>query len=278
MKEWAGLGYYSRARNLHRCAVIIAQDYQGRFPTHERELRKLPGIGPYTAAAISAIAFGRPCTVVDGNVERVMARLFNVAQPLKEAKGELYQYAQQLNSAVNESYHPGDFAQAVMDLGATVCTPSRPACLKCPVSQYCQAYHLNKQDHLPRRAVKSAKPQRYGVLYFCENSAGELLFERRPEKGLLGGMIGLPGSEWQGQDDISMKGEDKQGQSLIEHYYLKHTFTHFELHLKAMTVNYEDISLSGAPVFWHPLTEYDKLGLPNLYKKALQQYFTFKGL
>lgn len=278
MREWAGLGYYSRARNLHKCAKIVVQDFQGKFPDEAEELKRLPGIGPYTAAAISSIAFGRPNVVIDGNVERVISRLFALSKPPKEAKKELNHYAAQLSDKIDEHSHPGDFAQAIMDIGATICTPSKPACFKCPLIDYCQAYNLSMQDKLPAKANKRPKPKRYGVLYFCENNQNHLLFEHRPEEGLLAGMVGVPGSEW--LEDSSLF-ERRSGQSqthYLQKFNVKHVFTHFELHLQAEAVKFEEIDASKKLLFWHPIDEYDKLGLPKLYKKVLQQYLKLRGL
>ncbi|MEM9098479.1 MAG: A/G-specific adenine glycosylase, partial [Pseudomonadota bacterium] len=189
MAAWAGLGYYSRARNLHACAKKVAA--RGGFPTTAEELIKLPGIGPYTAAAIAAIAFDEPATVMDGNVERVMARYFAVTDPLPGSKETLRAHAARLTPRAR----PGDYAQAVMDLGATICTPRRPACALCPCRPSCQAHADGIAETLPQKAPKKVKPIRRGAVYIAQ-SASHVLTERRPEKGLLGGMLALPSTDW----------------------------------------------------------------------------------
>ncbi len=191
MAAWAGLGYYARARNLLKCARAVAAS-GGRFPDTEDGLRALPGVGPYTAAAVAAIAFGRRAVVLDGNVERVMARLHAVETPLPAAKEEL----RALADALTPDLRPGDHAQAVMDLGATICTPRSPACGICPWRDPCTAHRLGIAADLPRKAPKKPKPERRGVAYVGLRADGAVLLERRPEKGLLGGMLGLPGTEW----------------------------------------------------------------------------------
>lgn len=190
LSEWAGLGYYARARNLHKCAVAVAG--RGNFPDTEEGLRTLPGIGDYTAAAISAIAFDRRAVVMDGNIERVAARLFAIGTPLPKAKREL----KAAIAAVWPLKRSGDFAQALMDLGASVCTPRAPKCLLCPITEQCEAREKGIAETLPVKAKKAAKPVRRGIVYALVNEHGEVLFERRPEKGLLGGMLGLPGTAW----------------------------------------------------------------------------------
>ncbi|HLY80414.1 MAG TPA: A/G-specific adenine glycosylase, partial [Caulobacteraceae bacterium] len=184
MAAWAGLGYYARARNLIACARVVAERLGGVFPDNEEGLRALPGVGPYTAAAIAAIAFDRPANVVDGNVERVMARLFAVEAPLPGAKAELKRLAETL--VTNE--RPGDWAQALMDLGAMVCTPSSPACLTCPASPDCQGRRTGAPETYPRREAKPERPQRYGAAYVL-TSGDRVALVRRPAKGLLGGML-----------------------------------------------------------------------------------------
>ena len=192
LSAWAGLGYYARARNLHKCAKVVAEDYGGVFPDSEEGLRALPGIGAYTAAAIAAIAFDRRAVVVDGNVERVMARLRAIETPMPDAKPELYAAAATLTPA----RRPGDYTQAVMDLGATVCTPKSPSCGVCPWSAPCRARAQGDPARLPIKRPKAAKPVRCGVAYLAIDAKGRLLLRPRPESGLLGGMLGLPGTEW----------------------------------------------------------------------------------
>src|SRR5579871_4917802 len=197
LRMWAGLGYYSRARNLHACAVAVLRDHNGVFPDSEEGLRSLPGIGPYTAAAIAAIAFDHHTMPVDGNIERVVSRLFAVEEPLPQAKPRI----QDLASTLLGPSRAGDSAQALMDLGATICTPKKPACALCPLSEDCVARAQGTQETFPRKAAKKTGALRRGAA-FVVTRGGELLVRTRAEKGLLGGMTEVPGSEWRaGQDD-----------------------------------------------------------------------------
>lgn len=228
MGEWAGLGYYARARNLLKCARAVVSDHGGRFPETREALLTLPGIGPYTAAAIAAIAFDRVETVVDGNVERVMARLFAIETPLPAAKPELTRLAASLTPKVR----PGDYAQAVMDLGATICTPRSPACGICPWSSPCLARAEGIQSDLPRKTPKKAKPTRHGIAYLARRGDGAWLLETRPETGLLGGMLGWPTTDWAGMpQDAPPLAADWQDPGLE----VRHTFTHFHLRLALRT-------------------------------------------
>ena len=222
MGEWAGLGYYARARNLLACARAVAA--RGGFPHTAEELRALPGIGPYTSAAIAAIAHDRPETVVDGNVERVIARLHAVGTPLPAAKPELTALAARMTPAER----PGDYAQAVMDLGATVCTPRRPACALCPWAAPCRARALGIAAELPRKAPKVRKPLRLGHAYLARRSDGAWLLERRPDRGLLGGMLGWPGSDWSDTPEPAPPLAADWRPLPAE---VRHTFTHFHLRL-----------------------------------------------
>ncbi len=226
MGAWAGLGYYARARNLLKCARVVVADHGGRFPETHAELLKLPGIGPYTAAAVSAIAFDAPETVVDGNVERVMARLYDIHTPLPTAKPELTAAA----AALTPQNRPGDHAQAVMDLGATICTPRNPTCGLCPWMTHCAARAAGTVADLPARLPKKAKPTRHGIAYVVQRTDGALLLERREDRGLLGGMLGWPGSAW------TEAAPDPAPPLLTDWTLLKdearHTFTHFHLRLR----------------------------------------------
>ncbi|MEM8774765.1 MAG: A/G-specific adenine glycosylase [Pseudomonadota bacterium] len=224
MGEWAGLGYYARARNLLKCAREIVTEYDGKFPETIEELQKLPGIGPYTAAAIAAIAFDRSAVVVDGNVERVMARMFDIRTPLPAAKTEMSNAAARLTPTMR----PGDYAQAVMDLGATVCTPKSPACGICPWIEPCEARKEGFQANLPVKAPKKAKPTRRGIAYVVRRDDGAWLLECRPEKGLLGGMLGWPGSDWSASPTPAPPLQADWSTLDAE---ARHTFTHFHLQL-----------------------------------------------
>ncbi len=192
LAAWAGLGYYSRARNLHACAQAIMADHKGRFPRTEAKLLGLPGIGPYTAAAIAAIAFGQKASPVDGNIERVVARLFAVREPLPGIKTTL----RNLAATLTPETRAGDFAQAMMDLGATTCTPRRPSCMMCPLSAQCAANALGIAESLPARAAKAERPVRYGVAFVALREDGHVLLRKRPSAGLLGGMLEVPSTEW----------------------------------------------------------------------------------
>ena len=228
MGEWAGLGYYARARNLLKCARAVCETHDGVFPDTYAGLIALPGIGPYTAAAIAAIAFDRAEVVVDGNVERVMARLFDIDTPLPAAKPELTDKAAQMTPKLR----PGDYAQAVMDLGATVCTVRTPNCGVCPVREGCLARIAGTAAGLPKRLAKKPKPTRYGVVYLARDPQGAWLLHRRPDKGLLGGMLGWPGGEW-GEVAVECPPFAADWQTLPGE--VRHTFTHFHLILRVET-------------------------------------------
>ncbi|MBL8908880.1 MAG: A/G-specific adenine glycosylase [Rhizobiales bacterium] len=228
LKAWAGLGYYARARNLHACARLVAGHHGGRFPETEAALRELPGIGPYTAGAIAAIAFNRRAAAVDGNVERVIARLGAIETPLPQAKPAIRDRVLELIPAER----PGDFAQAMMDLGATICTPRAANCLICPWSEPCQARKRGLTDVLPLRAAKTAQPLRRGIAFWVERD-GALLLRRRPDRGLLGGMMEVPSTPWASErpsrplDSAPVEARWRRKAGRIEH-----TFTHFHLELE----------------------------------------------
>jgi A/G-specific adenine glycosylase len=228
LAAWAGLGYYSRARNLHRCAQAIVESHDRRFPRSEAALRELPGIGAYTAAAIAAIAFGAPATAVDGNVERVVARLFAVLKPLPAAKAELRRLAQGLTPA----RRAGDHAQALMDLGATICTPKRPSCPVCPLAQLCAARAQGLEALLPVRVARPERPLRLALAYVARREDGAVLLRRRPETGLLGGMLEVPSTEW-GEAlprlEDTMRAAPVRGAWQQVPGIVTHTFTHFRL-------------------------------------------------
>ena len=228
MAEWAGLGYYARARNLLKCARAVTADHGGVFPDTYDALLSLPGIGPYTAAAVASIAFDRPEPVMDGNVERVMARLFDIRTPLPEAKPELRARVAQMTP----QQRPGDYAQAVMDLGATICTPRSPACGICPWRDDCVARVAGSAPDLPRKAPKKAKPVRYGTVHVGRRTDGAWLVERRPDRGLLGGMLGWPGTGWTDAEHDAPPCDADWTDLGAE---VRHTFTHFHLILTVKT-------------------------------------------
>lgn len=237
MAAWAGLGYYARARNLLKCARTIVEDYDGRFPKTRAELEKLPGIGPYTSAAISAIAYDLPETVVDGNVERVMSRLYAVEKPLPMSKQHLTELAETLTPVTRA----GDYAQAVMDLGATICSPKNPACGICPWRDPCEARSRGIAAELPRKMPKAVKPTRKGFAYVVRRDDGAWLLETRPENGLLGGMLGWPGSEWSDDPVKVPPVETEWTENTAE---VRHTFTHFHLRLTVFTAK---VNKAGNP-------------------------------
>ncbi|PZQ52658.1 MAG: A/G-specific adenine glycosylase [Rhodovulum sulfidophilum] len=224
MAAWAGLGYYARARNLLKCARAVAREHRGRFPETEAGLRALPGIGPYTAAAIAAIAFDRPETVLDGNVERVIARLRAVEEPLPGVKERLRALAAEITPAER----PGDYAQAIMDLGATVCSPRAPACGICPWRDDCAGRMIGVAAELPRKTPKLAKPTRRGIAYLALRPDGSVLVERRPDQGLLGGMLALPSGPWAAEAVDAPPFAAAWRDLGVE---VRHTFTHFHLRL-----------------------------------------------
>lgn len=261
LHAWQGLGYYARARNLHKCAGQVAAELNGVFPDSEEELRRLPGIGPYTAAAIAAIAFEKPTSPLDGNIERVLARLHAVETPLPAAKSEL----QKLARALTPEKRPGDHAQALMDLGATVCTPKSPNCGLCPWQADCRAEARGLTAELPRRAAKKPRPTRYGTVFWALTKDRRVLVRRRPEKGLLGGMMEFPSTPWETE-------KPPAGAELFEADWrplageVNHTFTHFHLVLKILQAdNVIDSAISGR---WQPLDALDQLALPTVMKKV----------
>ncbi len=232
LKAWAGLGYYARARNLHACARVVTEEFGGRFPDSEEGLRALPGIGPYTAGAIAAIAFDRRTAAVDGNVERVMARLYAIETPLPDAKPEIRERTLDLVP----DRRSGDFAQALMDLGATICTPKRLNCMICPWTEDCAGRRTGIADGLPRRKEKAGRPRRKGVTFWVEREDGAVLLRQRPDKGLLGGMMEVPSTEW-----TSGGSSDPEAEAPFEAAWrrtgrkIEHTFTHFHLELEIWT-------------------------------------------
>lgn len=219
---WQGLGYYSRARNLMKCAKVVVAEYGGVFPTTEKELLALPGIGPYTAAAIRSMAFDLPAAVVDGNVERVMARLFQVEEMLPAGKGTLKDYAERMADEKN----PSSYSHAIMDLGATVCTPKKPLCLMCPVNEGCRSASPEVALQYPKKAPKKKKPERVGEVFVLRDSEGRFYLKKRPEKGLLGGLYAFPSVGWDKVDD-----EIPAHEVVEEAGVITHVFTHFKLTL-----------------------------------------------
>ncbi|WP_300032739.1 A/G-specific adenine glycosylase [uncultured Roseobacter sp.] len=265
MGEWAGLGYYARARNLLKCARAVVSDHDGLFPADHAALLKLPGIGPYTAAAIASIAFDQPFAVLDGNVERVMARLHNIHTPLPDAKPALMEKAQMLTPRVR----PGDYAQAVMDLGATICTPRSPACGICPWREPCVARAEGTAPELPKKTPKKPKPVRHGTVFIGRRADGAWLLETRPDKGLLGGMLGWPGSDWVDSAlPLPEVPPPCAGDWQVRAGEVRHTFTHFHLILHVLKA---DLPADAAPDrgrFVLP-GDFRPSDLPTVMRKAL---------
>ncbi|MFO1084004.1 MAG: A/G-specific adenine glycosylase [Reyranellaceae bacterium] len=270
LSAWAGLGYYARARNLHACARYVAEQLCGRFPDDEDNLRALPGIGRYTAAAIAAIAFDRPASAVDGNVERVIARLFAIELPLPNAKPEIAERAAKLVPQAR----PGDYAQALMDLGATVCTPRNPRCVVCPLMAKCRARHLGIAELLPTRRPKQPKPTRRGLAFVLARHDGAILLRKRPTKGLLGGMDEVPSSHWrEGSFDAESALADAPmpARWQVLDGVVRHTFTHFHLELTVARATATTETPAGLTpgASWCALDRMPERALPTVMRKVI---------
>ncbi len=269
LQAWAGLGYYARARNLHRCAQAVVAQFAGRFPEDEDTLKTLPGIGDYTAAAIAAIAFGRKATVVDGNVERVTARLFAIDQPLPEGKP----WIRAMAATLTPDYRPGDFAQAMMDLGAGVCVPRNPQCGRCPLSGQCEALAAGLAGELPRRAPRKARPERRGIAFWLQSPDGRVLLRRRPENGLLGGMMEIPSTPWAENDARPPAMQDLARLAPLDVSWrvlpgrVRHVFTHFSLELEVWAGRAEAGQLDQVWGIWWPIGDLDQAALPSVMRK-----------
>ncbi len=273
LAAWAGLGYYSRARNLHACARAVVADHGGRFPASESALATLPGIGPYTAAAIAAIAFGERATPVDGNVERVVSRLFAVREPLPLSKPALRSLAATLTPLTRA----GDFAQAMMDLGATICTPKSPSCLMCPLNTECTARALGIEARLPARAPKGERPNRFGIAFIALREDGAVLLRKRPETGLLGGMLEVPSTDW--LDMLPPQADAMRIVPVKADWWkvpstVRHVFTHFELELvvyRAVVAHDSELTFwaDGPRCRWVPRRDLDRHALPSVMRKVI---------
>ena len=277
LHAWQGLGYYSRAKNLHKTAGLIVQDYGGHFPQVYQTLLTLPGVGPYTAAAISSIAFDTPATVVDGNVERVMSRLFTIKTPLPAAKKSIYQHATQLTPH-DESGH---YAQALMDLGSMICTPTSPKCAQCPITQYCQAYQervICPPATYPLRQKKTPLPEKVATVYWLINKKGAVLIEKRPPQGLLANLMAFPSTSWESlhqknyKPDLTPLGKDVQ----IHHTAktpVRHTFTHFKLFLYVVIAETRadtiPPALQSGHALWCDPSHFHTHAFPTLMKKVM---------
>jgi A/G-specific adenine glycosylase len=268
MAAWAGLGYYARARNLHKCAIAVSRDLKGKFPEDVESLRALPGIGPYTAAAVSSIAFNHPAVAVDGNVERVTSRFFGIEEPLPLSKKDIRAGATKLAKGCER---PGDFTQAFMELGATVCTPRKPKCGLCPWQKECVARKAEIQEDLPRKLPKKAKPVRYGKVFWLQRRNGDFLIHKRSERGLYEGMYQLPTTSWLTDSKKAASLSLPDGLALIPFKSLKeavrHSFTHFDLILEVWTARADKTAFRDGK--WVSLDEMDVYALPTLMKKAI---------
>ncbi|MGH6671127.1 MAG: A/G-specific adenine glycosylase [Xanthobacteraceae bacterium] len=275
LKCWAGLGYYARARNLHACARVIVERHGGDFPPIEDALRALPGIGAYTAAAIAAIAYDRPSTPVDGNVERVIARLYAVETPLPAAKPEIGKLA----SVLTPAHRAGDFAQAMMDLGATICTPKRPACALCPWIKACAARLRGDAETFPRRTPKREGALRRGAAFVAWRADGYLLVRTRPPRGLLGGMTEVPTTEWtaafEEHSALDAAPPFPAGRSIRGMAWrripglVRHVFTHFPLELSVYVAELPARTKAPAGMRWIALDGVAGEALPSLMRKVL---------
>lgn len=263
MAAWAGLGYYARARNLLACARAVAGQHGGIFPDNEEGLRALPGVGAYTAAAVASIAFGRRAVVVDANVERVVARLFAIDTPLPAARPAIRAAA----DSITPDARAGDFAQAMMDLGATICTARNPACGICPLRQDCAAFRTADPAAFPVKAAKKAKPHRFGHSWWIERADGHVWLIRRPAKGLLGGMRALPSSHWSATPDATPP-LAATWKALPEP--VAHVFTHFSLALTVHVAHVAKESMPPGEGEWWPLPRIGEAGLPTLFRRAAE--------
>ena len=267
LKEWAGLGYYARARNLRKAAIAIVNDHDGRFPEDEKALLTLPGVGPYTAAALSAFAFDKPAIVLDGNVERVMARFAGLITPLPALKSELRAVYPRLAPRAQHS----DFAQAIMDLGSSICIAGTPRCDICPLAPRCVMAHKPEASYLPVKPKKQPKPKRQGVI-FVATKQGKAVMMRRDAKGLLGGMMGFPTKGWEsskdamGATDLGIKDAPFAADWRPLNQEVRHIFTHFELSLRVYHTTYEGEDLPDGLTLHAP----DDVGLASVFAKVWQ--------
>ena len=265
MAAWAGLGFYSRARNLIACARQIRDHHGGRFPDKPADLVKLPGIGAYTSAAIAAITFDEPVTVVDGNVERVISRYFAIETPLPAAKADIRARLAPLVPTARA----GEFAEAMMDLGATLCTPRGPACSLCPLAEGCRAFGSGRQSEFPVRPAKKQRPTRHGEAYVAIREDGAVLLRKRPPKGLLGGMAEVPGTVWKelrpSRDAVPIAGKWKTIAKSVEH-----TFTHFHLVLNVRHARFAMTTTAPDGAWWSSAEKLPHEALPSVMKKAIE--------
>ena len=274
LHAWQGLGYYARARNLYKCAQVVVGEFDGRFPSEEEELLKLPGVGPYTAAAVAAIAFNQAATPVDGNIERVISRLYRISEPLPAAKRAIKARAE----ALTPSSRCGDYVQAVMDLGATICTPRKPSCSLCPWRQHCAAFSAGDAVAFPKKAPKKKKPTRVGVAFWLEDRHGRILLRRREESGLLGGMMEFPSTEWsegKWQNNEALAAAPLKTDWQMVTGAVTHTFTHFHLKLTVFKGrSHEEREPNGV---WCEVEKFGEHALPTVMKKIAHHVLGREG-
>lgn len=261
MAAWAGLGYYSRARKLIECASAIVA--RGGFPQSAEELIELPGIGPYTSAAIAAIAFNKPSTVIDGNVERVISRLYAIEMPLPHSQKQIRAHAEGLTP----QKRAGDYAQAIMDLGAMICTPRNPACPLCPWNKNCQAYALGQQERYPVKQAKKERIPRRSAAYWITHG-NHVLLRKRPSKGLLGGMMEVPSEGWRANYMPSISDAPAQLDYVRLEGQVAHTFTHFDVEVTVYSGNATEMFNSVENACWHPVAKLQEAGLPSVMVKV----------
>jgi A/G-specific adenine glycosylase len=268
MKAWAGLGYYARARNLHACAEAVMRDHGGRFPETAAGLKALPGIGDYTAAAVAAIAFDEKVAVIDGNIERVIARLYAIDTPLPAAKKAIRARQQEMTP----ERRAGDYAQAMMDLGAAICTPKTPACALCPLAGDCVAHRQGDEERYPVRAEKSVRPTRHGLAFVAVRNDGAVLLRRRPDKGLLGGMAEVPGSDWvsPANDLVAAVHAPIQAAWRAMPGTVVHVFTHFRLELNVYCASAGRMEEAPSGCWWAPAKTLAGEALPSVMKKVIE--------
>lgn len=266
MKAWAGLGYYSRARNLHACANAVVRDHAGVLPSEETALRALPGIGAYTSAAIAAIAFGKRAVVVDANVERVVSRLYEISDPLPKSKAQIREKV----DVLTPDRRSGDFAQAMMDIGATICSVKKPSCALCPLQSTCCAFANDTMERYPVKAPKAEKPLRKGAVFFLRRADGKILMRTRPPRGLLGGMSEFPGTEWSADFKASQPLRhaplNADWKKLPGH--VSHVFTHFSLHLTVFTAQAPRGTRAPGEMRWVDNNKVAGEALPTLMRKV----------
>ena len=260
MEAWAGLGYYRRAQNLIRCAKIVAKDFNGVFPEDEDSLLQLPGVGNYTSAAIQSIGFNKKAVVIDGNVARIISRLFALNTPITLSQKKIKSYAKKLLP----KNRFGDYAQALMDLGSKICTPKKPKCNKCPIAGSCRSFHLNLCNRIPYPKQKKQRPIKYGYAFVALTKTNKILLERRPNEGLLGGMLGFPSTQWEQSENVKFNPPFENNWKILSEP-VTHVFSHFKLKLR-VAVGIIEFEPSGYDII--SLESFNRNSLPSLMRKV----------